>query len=74
MSGDLSPNTESSSLLWQVIGQWKLWVVAAVSIGLAYVMVTQTEETFFHEAWFVLIAVGSVLYALRRIEGLSVLG
>ena len=66
--------TESPGLLRQVIGQWKVWVVAAVSVALAVLMATRTEDTFFHEAWFAFMAIGAVAYALRSIEAVSTPG
>ncbi|MFB6192611.1 MAG: hypothetical protein ABEI11_04735 [Haloarculaceae archaeon] len=74
MSGDFPSNTDSSGLLWQAVGQWKVWILAAIAAVIAFVMLTRTEGTFFHGVWFGLVAVGSVLYALWNIEGVSTLG
>lgn len=68
MSESYSTESESSGLLWQVIGQWKVWIVAAIAVALATLMATHTDDTLFHEVWFGFMAVGAVLYALSNIE------
>lgn len=71
MSGNV-PSIPESSLLWGIVRQWKLWIVAAVCMVLAAIMAIHTEGTLFHEVWFGLLAVGSVLYAIRRVGAVSV--
>lgn len=65
----MAPNNQSS-LLWQVIGQWKLWIVAAVAVVLAALLSTQTGDMRSHVVFFGLIAVGSVLFAVRNVRQL----
>lgn len=74
MSGDVPSAPDSPSLLREIVGQWKLWLVAVIAVALAVLTATFTEGALFRSAWFALVAVGSALFAVWRIDGLSVLG
>jgi hypothetical protein len=74
MSESYATESESSGPLRQVIGQWTVWLVAAIAVALSALMATRTEDTLFHEVWFGVMAVGAVLYALSNVESVSVLG